>query len=64
MNKFAIISGPAAPKVKDVLGNEVKKIRPYLDGLHCFDEICTNLQMSDKDVTSALRGHVTQIIHR
>lgn len=37
----------------------------YLDGMHCFDEICTSLQMSEKSLIAKLKssGDV-QIIHR
>lgn len=64
VHKFATISGDTAPKAKEVSNDIFEKIQPYLDGLHCFDEICTRLQMSDKDVMSALKGHAMQIIHK
>ncbi|MBE7182200.1 MAG: hypothetical protein INR71_13525, partial [Terriglobus roseus] len=28
----------------------------YLDGLHCFDEICTELQMSEKEVLKKMKN--------
>ncbi|KAI9817183.1 MAG: Nitrogen permease regulator 2 [Pycnora praestabilis] len=37
----------------------------YLDGTHCFDEICTELQLSEKDVLTKLKGYGdVQIVHR
>lgn len=40
-------------------------LEKYLDGTHCFDEICTELMVSEKEVVAALKemGDV-QIIHR
>lgn len=40
-------------------------LQKYLDGTHCFDEICTELMVSEKEVVAALKemGDV-QIIHR
>lgn len=36
----------------------------YLDGRHHFDEICTDLQVSERDVTAMLAGWDVQIVHR
>ena len=37
----------------------------YLDGTHCFDEICTELMISEKDLNSRLQDWSdVQIIHR
>lgn len=37
----------------------------FLDGTHCFDEICTELQISERDVLSKLKGYGdVQIVHR
>ncbi|PUU83140.1 nitrogen permease regulator 2 [Tuber borchii] len=36
----------------------------YLDGGHHFDEICTDLQVSEKDVMGMLEGRDVQIVHR
>lgn len=40
-------------------------LQKYLDGTHCFDEICTELMVSEREVVAALKemGDV-QIIHR
>ena len=34
----------------------VRKIRPFLDGTHCLDEICTELKMSEREVLERLHG--------
>ncbi|MCJ1467726.1 Nitrogen permease regulator 2 [Pseudocyphellaria aurata] len=48
-------------------------LTPYLDGTHCFDEICTELQISEKELVARLKewtggcgsgGGEVQIIHR
>ena len=41
------------------------ELRKYLDGTHCFDEICTDLMCSEKELTAMLKrmGDV-QIISR
>jgi hypothetical protein len=47
------------------LGRDLPLAR-YLDGIHCFDEICTELRLSEKKVLEKMRlayGDV-QIIHR
>lgn len=37
----------------------------YLDGMHCFDEICTALQSSEKTLIARLKNSGdTQILHR
>ncbi|KAI9705928.1 MAG: Nitrogen permease regulator 2, partial [Candelina mexicana] len=37
----------------------------YLDGTHCFDEICTELQISEKELLSKLKRYGdVQIVHR
>jgi hypothetical protein len=38
----------------------------YLDGMHCFDEICTELRLSEKKVLEKMRAAYgdVQIIHR
>ena len=38
----------------------------YLDGLHCFDEICTEVQMSEREVAGKMRSAYgdVQIISR
>lgn len=48
-------------------------LTPYLDGTHCFDEICTELQIGEKELVARLKewtggggtgGGEVQIIHR
>lgn len=45
-------------------GRELPLAR-YLDGVHSFDEICTELRMSEKDAMEKIKGFgEVQIIHR
>ncbi|KAI5785901.1 nitrogen permease regulator 2-domain-containing protein [Geopyxis carbonaria] len=39
-------------------------LRPYVKGGCCCDEICTELQMSEREVLEALRGKDVMIVHR
>lgn len=40
-------------------------LEKYLDGTHCFDEICTELMISEKEMVAALKEMSdVQIIHR
>ncbi|EAW08275.1 nitrogen permease regulating protein NPR2 [Aspergillus clavatus NRRL 1] len=43
-----------------------KTLAKYLDGMHCFDQICTELEISEKDLTAALKRYPGEvlIIHR
>ncbi|EAW23308.1 nitrogen permease regulating protein NPR2 [Aspergillus fischeri NRRL 181] len=43
-----------------------KTLSKYLDGMHCFDQICTELEISEKDLTAALKRYPGEvlIIHR
>lgn len=48
-------------------GDEVdaKVLARYLDGTHCFDQICTELNISEKELTFKLKRYgEVQIIHR
>jgi hypothetical protein len=38
----------------------------YLDGTHCFDQICTELEMSERELTARLKRYPWEvlIIHR
>lgn len=43
-----------------------KTLGKYLDGLHCFDQICTELEISERELTERLKrfpGEVL-ILHR
>ncbi|EED16795.1 nitrogen permease regulator Npr2, putative [Talaromyces stipitatus ATCC 10500] len=44
----------------------LKVLEKYLDGQHCFDEICTELEISERELTARLRmvPWVVHIIHR
>ncbi len=44
---------------------DVKALTKYLDGMHCFDQICTELDVSEKELTSKLKRYgEVHIIHR
>jgi nitrogen permease regulator 2-like protein len=44
---------------------DTKVIAKYLDGTHCFDQICTELDISEMELTSHLKRYwEVQIIHR
>lgn len=43
-----------------------KTLSKYLDGMHCFDQICTELEISERELTARLKrfpGEVL-ILHR
>ncbi|ODH33673.1 hypothetical protein ACO22_03291 [Paracoccidioides brasiliensis] len=43
-----------------------RSLRKYLDGAHCFDQICTELEISEKELTNRLKRYPyeVQIIDR
>ncbi|KAA8648507.1 hypothetical protein EYZ11_010130 [Aspergillus tanneri] len=43
-----------------------KTLSKYLDGVHCFDQICTELEISERDLTARLKRYPGEvlIIHR
>lgn len=43
-----------------------KTLSRYLDGMHCFDQICTELQISERELTARLKRYPREvlIIHR
>ncbi|KKK15004.1 hypothetical protein AOCH_003851 [Aspergillus ochraceoroseus] len=43
-----------------------KVLSKYLDGMHCFDQICTELEISEKELTTRLKRYPGEvlIIHR
>ena len=43
-----------------------KMLSKYLDGMHCFDQICTELEISEKELTARLKRYPSEvlIIHR
>ena len=53
---------PGSPK-KSV--RELLPLARYLDGMHCFDEICSELGMSEREMLGKLRGYgEVFVIHR
>jgi hypothetical protein len=38
----------------------------YLDGTHCFDQICTELELSERELTARLKRYPGEvlILHR
>ncbi|KAL4806876.1 nitrogen permease regulator 2-domain-containing protein [Aspergillus unguis] len=45
---------------------EDKDLAKYLDGMHCFDQICTELEVSERELTARLKRYHGEvlIIHR
>jgi hypothetical protein len=43
-----------------------KTLSKYLDGMHCFDQICTELEISNRELTARLKRYPweVQVIHR
>ncbi|KAL2841398.1 nitrogen permease regulator 2-domain-containing protein [Aspergillus pseudoustus] len=43
-----------------------RELSKYLDGMHCFDQICTELEISERELTSRLKRYQGEvlIIHR
>jgi hypothetical protein len=43
-----------------------KSLVKYLDGMHCFDQICTELEVSERELTARLKRYPGEvlIIHR
>lgn len=43
-----------------------KTLSKYLDGMHCFDQICTELEVSEKELTGRLKRYPGEvlILHR
>ena len=37
-------------------GKEHRELAKYLDGMHCFDEICTELELSEKELLARLKS--------
>jgi hypothetical protein len=49
---------------EEVVGDDV--LGRYLDGTHCFDQICTELEMSERELTARLKRYPGEvlILHR
>lgn len=43
-----------------------KDLAKYLDGMHCFDQICTELEISERELTARLKRYQGEvlIVHR
>lgn len=65
MNKKRGFSDKGMRKQREKSGKGEKELGEFLDGSHCFDEICTEFMVSERELTARLRtwGDV-QIIHR
>lgn len=65
MNKKRGLSDKGMWKKKEKSGEVEKELGEFLDGSHCFDEICTEFMISERELMSRLKtwGDV-QIIHR
>lgn len=65
MNKKRGLTDKGKSKQKDKVGDSERKMEEFLDGTHCFDEICTEFMISERELVGRLKdwGDV-QIIHR
>ena len=43
-----------------------RTLSKYLDGTHCFDQICTELEISERELTARLKRYPIEvlILHR
>ncbi|KAL9086615.1 MAG: hypothetical protein Q9165_007058 [Trypethelium subeluteriae] len=58
----AEVRSSGSPKKNE---REFLPLARYLDGLHCFDEICSELKMSEREIVGKLRGYgEVCVIHR
>ena len=70
VHKYAIASSPGGTdlggkKEKGEKGAGTAALARYLDGTHCFDEICTELTISEKELVVKLKGFGdVQVIQR
>ena len=78
VHKYAVLLGKKhssgiGGKGKSAKGREAKgedgagdsNLRRWLDGTHCFDEICTELMISERELVGRLKGvGDVQVIHR
>jgi nitrogen permease regulator 2-like protein len=56
--------GSAADSDANGISNE--RLKKYLDGTHCFDEICTALEISEKELMERIKRYPGEVlvIHR
>ncbi|KAF3480667.1 nitrogen permease regulator Npr2 [Arthroderma uncinatum] len=43
-------------------GIDNKTLAKHLDGTHCFDQICTELEITDKELTSRLKRYPREVV--
>ncbi|KAM5456825.1 Nitrogen permease regulator 2 [Microsporum audouinii] len=43
-------------------GIDNKTLAKYLDGTHCFDEICVELEVTDKELTARLKRYPREVV--
>ncbi|KAK2836938.1 hypothetical protein FQN49_006571 [Arthroderma sp. PD_2] len=43
-------------------GIDNKTLAKYLDGTHCFDQICTELEVTEKELTSRLKRYPREVV--
>ena len=58
--------GESSDEDADADGISNARLRKYLDGTHCFDEICTALEISEKELVDRIKRYPGEvlIIHR
>jgi nitrogen permease regulator 2-like protein len=56
----------SADEDSDDDANSNEKLRKYLDGVHCFDQICTALEISEKELLDRIKRYPGEVlvIHR
>ena len=60
-----LLAGPGAASATGSTKTEGMSLMKFLDGMHCFDEICTELQMGEKEILAQLKAYGdVQIIHK
>ncbi|KAI1934230.1 Nitrogen permease regulator 2 [Ophidiomyces ophidiicola] len=47
---------------EDDISEEERTLMAFLDGTHCFDEICTELQISEKELTTKLKRYPKEVL--
>ena len=53
---------PAPTTTSPSSSSWAQKLRPYLDGTHCFDEICTELECSERDLMARLEDYPEVVV--
>jgi nitrogen permease regulator 2-like protein len=52
----AASTGPAKYDEEEPVEQFGRKVLPYIDGTHCFDEICTELEISERELVERLKS--------